>query len=295
MRDTEKSLAYGGQAVLEGIMMRSNTHMVISIRKKNGEILTTSKEIPAISRKSCLLRLPFIRGIPALFETLYLGFKSLFYSANIVIEEEKVKFSHKEVFLTFVLILGFSSFFIVSPLLLTNFFSITGLIFNIVEALLRITFFLVFLMSVSLWKEYRRVLQYHGAEHKAINAYEAGATLNLIEVKRHSRLHPRCGTSFLVVLMSLSILLFSIIPNQTFLERLAYRLVLIPIISAISYEILRFSGKHRNSKIIRAIVIPGLGLQHLTTKEPDDDMIMVALEALTEVDKQTQKQRINVS
>jgi len=150
-------------------------------------------------------------------------------------------------------------------------------------------------MSVSLWKEYRRVLQYHGAEHKAINAYEAGATLNLIEVKRHSRLHPRCGTSFLVVLMSLSILLFSIIPNQTFLERLAYRLVLIPIISAISYEILRFSGKHRNSKIIRAIVIPGLGLQHLTTKEPDDDMIMVALEALTEVDKQTQKQRINVS
>jgi len=144
-------------------------------------------------------------------------------------------------------------------------------------------------MLISLWDEYKRVLQYHGAEHKVINTFEAGEPLNLINVKKFSRLHLRCGTSNIFFIVLISILLFSIIPNHTLFERLAYRVVLIPVIIAISYEILRFSGRHRNSKIMKVIVMPGLGLQSLTTKEPDDDMIVVALKAVNEVIKLRQE------
>jgi uncharacterized protein YqhQ len=140
----------------------------------------------------------------------------------------------------------------------------------------------MFLKVVSFWSEYERVLQYHGAEHKAINAYEAGASLNLTDVKRYSRLHLRCGTSFIIILLLVSILLFSILPNSTFFMRLVTRVIFAPIISAVSYEILIFCSRHSNLKIMKIIAVPGLGLQHLTTKEPDDDMIIVDLRAVNE-------------
>lgn len=280
----EPSLAFGGQAVIEGVMIRSREHMVICVKQPNGEILTKTEEINSLSQRHRVLRLPVIRGIIALFETLYLGVKGLFFSANAVLEEDE-KFTYKEITITIVMVLALTSFFMVVPFLLTTLLKLTGVIFNIVEAIVRLTIFLIYLMLVSLWGEFKRVLQYHGAEHKAINAYEAGVALNVPNAKKFSRLHPRCGTSFIFIVVLVSILLFSIMPNLGFLAKLAYRLLLIPVIGAVSYEILKFGDRHRNSKIMKIVVMPGLALQYLTTREPDNDMLAVALKAVKEVNK----------
>lgn len=281
----EPSLAFGGQAVIEGVMIRSREHMVICVKQPNGEILTKTEEINSLSQRHRVLRLPVIRGIVALFETLYLGVKSLFFSANAVLEDESEKFSYKEIAITIVMTLALTSFFMVVPFLLITLLGLTGVIFNIVEAMVRLTIFLIYLMLVSLWGEFKRVLQYHGAEHKAINAYEAGVSLNVTNARKFSRLHPRCGTSFIFIVVLVSILLFSIMPNLGFFVRLAYRVLLIPVIGAVSYEILKFSDRHRNSKIMKIVVMPGLGFQCLTTREPDDDMLAVALKAVNELNK----------
>jgi uncharacterized protein YqhQ len=281
----ESSLAFGGQAVIEGVMIRSKKHMVICVRQPNGEILTKTEEISSLSERHRILRLPFIRGIVALFETLYLGVKGLFFSVDAALEEEGEKFTYKEIAMVIVMTLALTSFFIVVPFLLTTLLNLTGVIFNIVEAIVRLTIFLIYLTLISMWGEFKRVLQYHGAEHKAINAYEAGVALNVANAKKFSRLHPRCGTSFIFIVVLVSILLFSIMPNLGFFARLAYRVILIPVIGALSYELLKFSDRHRDSKIMKIIVLPGLGLQCLTTREPDDDMIAIALKAIKEMSK----------
>jgi len=281
----EPSLAFGGQAVLEGVMVRSRRHMVICVRKKNGEILTKTESINSLSEKHRALRLAFIRGIPALFETLYLGVKGLFFSADAVLEEEGEKFTYKEIAVTIALTLALSSFFIAVPFLLTTLLRLTGVVFNLVEAAIRLTIFLLYLGSVSMWGEFRRVLQYHGAEHKAINTYEAGIALEIANARKFSRLHPRCGTSFIFIVLLISIVLFSIMPDLGFLARLAYRAILIPVMGAVSYEVLRFSDRHRDSRLMKILIMPGLGLQRLTTREPDDEMIAVALKAVYEVNK----------
>jgi len=278
---SEPSLAFGGQAVIEGVMIRSQNHIVICIRQQNGEILTKTEKVDTLSGRHRILGLPFIRGILALFEALYVGIKGLWFSANAVLEEEEEKFTYKDIALTIVLTLALSSFFIVIPFLLTTLLNLTGVVFNVVEALVRLTAFLIYVKAVSLWGDFKRVLQYHGAEHKAINAYEAGAALEPANVSGFPRLHPRCGTSFIFIVFLVSILLFSLMPDIGFFGRLAYRLMLIPVLGSISYEILRFSDKHRASRILRVLMIPGLGLQRMTTKEPDDDMISVALKAVS--------------
>ena len=276
----EPSLAFGGQAVIEGVMIRSRRHMVICMRKQNGEILTKTEEINSLSERNRILRLPFIRGILALFETLFLGVKGLIFSANAVLEEEDEQFTYKEIATTVLLTLALTSFFIVVPFLLTTLLKLTGVVFNIVEAMVRLTIFVVYLKLISLWSELRRVFQFHGAEHKVINAYEAGVDLDVPNAREFSRLHPRCGTSFLFIVLLVSILLFSVMPDLGFFARLAYRVILIPVLGAVSYEILKFSDRHRNSRIMRILVAPGLAFQRLTTREPDDDMISVALEAV---------------
>lgn len=281
----ELSLPFGGQAVLEGVMIRSRTHMVICVRQQNGEISTISEGIDSLSGRHLVLKLPFIRGITALFETLYFGIKSLVLSANLVLEEEGEKFTYKEIALTAVLIIALSSFFIVVPFLLTTLLTFTGVIFNVIEAMVRLSLFLLFFKVISFWGEYKRLLQYHGAEHKALNAYEVRAPLTLTNTKQFSRLHPRCGTALIFIVVLTSILLFSLIPNLTLVVRLAYRVALMPVVGAVSYEVLRYSAKHRNSKIMKIILMAGLGLQRLTTDEPDDDMVVVALKAVNEVNK----------
>jgi len=281
----EQSLAFGGQALIEGVMIRSRTHMVMCVRKSNNEILTNVEELSSLCERHRVLRLPFLRGIIALFETLYLSFKGLFFSANVVAEEEGVKLTYKELAVVGALTLGLISFFFVVPFLLTSLLNLTGVLFTIVEAVIRLTIFILYLVLVSMWGEFKRVLQYHGAEHKTINAYEAGIPLDVAKVKNYSRLHPRCGTSFLFITVIVSIVLFSIMPDWGFAVRLAYRLLLIPVIGGISYELLRLSGRYRDSIVMRIFTLPGLAFQRLTTREPSEDMIEVAVKAVEEVSK----------
>jgi uncharacterized protein YqhQ len=278
----EPSLAFGGQALMEGVMMRSPTHVVMCVRQPNNEILTHAEGINLISRRHRILRLPFLRGIIALLETLYLSVKGIYFSANVALGE-KEKLTHKEFVVVVSFAIGLASLFFIIPFLLTTLLNLTGVLFNIVEAMVRITIFLLYITLLTVWGEFKRILQYHGAEHKAINTYEAGVTLNVANVKRYSRLHPRCGTSFIFIVVIVSIFIFSIMPNLGFAARLAYRLLLIPVIGAVSYELLKLSGKYKNSIIMRALTYPGLIFQCLTTKEPDNDMMEVAIEAVEKV------------
>ena len=281
-RGEEPSLAFGGQALIEGVMMRSRTHVVMCVRQPNNEILTHTEEIHPISERYKVLRLPLLRGIIALFETFYLGVKGLYFSANAVLEEEE-EFTYREFAIAVAIALALTSFFIVVPFLLTTLLNLTGVVFNVIEAVVRLSIFLLYLALVAMWGEFKRILQYHGAEHKAINAHEAGVTLNVANVKRFSRLHPRCGTAFIFIVLIVSILLFSIMPNLGLILRLSYRLLLIPVIGAISYELLKLSDRYKDSTIMRILTIPGLAFQRLTTREPDDDMIEVAVKTVKEV------------
>jgi len=279
----EPSLAFGGQAVIEGIMIRSKKHMVICVRQPNDEILTKTEEIKPLSERYKVLRLPFLRGIVALFETLYLGIKGLYFSANATLEEEE-KLNPKEVALAVVVALALTIFlFSLLPFFLTTLLSLGGVVFNVVESVVRLGILLLYLASISLVGEFRRVFQYHGAEHTAINAYEAGVELTVENAKKFSRFHPRCGTSFLLIVTLISILFFSIMPNVGYFMRLAYRVLLIPVIGAVSYEVLKLSDRYKNSKVMKVLVAPGLGLQYLTTRKPDEKMIAVALKAVKEV------------
>ncbi len=281
-RREELSLAFGGQALIEGIMFRSRIHMVMCVRQPDNEIMTFTEEISSMTKRYRFLGLPFIRGIVSMFETFYLGVKGLYFSANAVLEEEE-KFTYKEFMISVAMALVLASIFFITPFLLTTMFNLTGVVFNVVESILRLTIFLVFLTLVARWSEYKRILQYHGAEHKTVNAFEAGVALNVVNVQKFSRLHPRCGTSFIFVVMLVSIILFSIMPKLGFIARLTYRILLIPLIGAISYELLMLSNRYRKSIITRILIMPGLALQHLTTKDPDDDMMEVAVKAAKEI------------
>jgi len=281
----EPSLAFGGQALIEGVMIRSRKYVVLCVRKPNKEIVTNIEPVDSLTQRYKALGVPFIRGIVAMLETLYLGFKGLFFSANVAVEEEGEKFTYKEFAVAIALALGVTSVFFVVPFLLTSLFGLTGIIFNVVEAIVRLTLFLLYLAIIASWGEFRRVLQYHGAEHKAINAFEAGVPLNVETVKRYSRFHPRCGTSFIFIVVIVSIVLFSIMPDLGFAVRLAYRLLLIPVITAISYELLRLSGKYRDSALMKVLTAPGLVFQRLTTKEPTEDMLEISIKAVTETSR----------
>ncbi|MDH5450181.1 MAG: DUF1385 domain-containing protein [Candidatus Bathyarchaeota archaeon] len=254
------------------------------VRQPNNEILTHTEEINSLSKRYKILGFPFLRGIIALFETFYLGVKGLYFSANAVLEEEE-KFTYKEFAIVVVMALSLASFFFIVPYLLTALFGLTGVFFYIVEAVLRLAMFLLYLTLVTMWGEFKKILQYHGAEHKTISAHEAGVPLNIANVKKFSRLHPRCGTSFIFIVFLVSILLFSIMPDLGFVAKLAYRVLLIPVIGAISYELLKLSDRYKGSMIMRILTIPGLAFQRLTTREPDDDMMEVAIKALNEVSK----------
>ncbi len=278
----EESLAFGGQALIEGVMIRSRKHVVMCVRQPVGGITTHVEEIDPLSERHRVLGLPFIRGIISLFETMYLGVKGIYFSANAALEDEEEELTWKEWAIVIVLTLAISSLFFVVPFLLTTLLHLTGVLFNIVEAAVRLALFLLYISLVSLWKDFRRVLQYHGAEHKAINALEAGEALEVSSVKKHSRLHRRCGTSFIFIVIIVSILLFSVMPRAGFTVRLAYRIVLIPVLGAISYELLRLSARHGDSIVTRILTAPGVAFQRLTTKEPEDDMIEVAIRAVEE-------------
>lgn len=282
----EQSLAFGGQAIIEGVMMRSKKHMVFCVRKPNNEIVTNVDNLYPLADKHRILGIPFIRGIVAMLEAFFLGMKGILFSANTALSEENednFTLGYRELFVVGLGVVGIMSLFFIVPFILVDFLGLTGVFFSIAEALIRLTMFITYLGLISLWGEFRRILQYHGAEHKAINAYEAGVNLEISNVKNFSRLHPRCGTSFLFIVLIISIVLFSLVPSSDYFIRLGYRILLIPVISSISYELLKLSGKYRNSIIMKIFTAPGLAFQLLTTKEPNDDMLEVSVQALKEV------------
>ena len=285
----EPSLAFGGQAVMEGVMMRSKDHMVVCVRQPNNEIATKTEELHSLSEKYRFLKLPFLRGILALFETLYAGIKGIYFSANAAFgdEDEEESLNPKEIAVVVAVAICLSILlFSVTPFFLTSLLNLGGgVLFNIAEGVVRLSFLLAYLAAVSLVGDFKRIFQYHGAEHTAINAYEAGVELNVENARKYPRFHARCGTSFLLIVTLISILFFSIMPSADYLVRLSYRVVLIPVISAVSYELLKLSDRYRDSRIMKILVAPGLALQHLTTRQPDDGMIEVAIKAVKEVER----------
>jgi uncharacterized protein YqhQ len=289
-----KPIRVGGQAVIEGVMMRSPNSMAVAVRKPNGEIVVKQEGLNFFSEKHLFFKFPLVRGVITLLSALVLGIRALNFSANQALSEgegEKDP-SSWTMNITFVVALCFGIFlFFLIPLFLTKWMrfaipmlSESGLLFNLVDGAIRLMIFLAYLWAISFFKEIRRVFEYHGAEHKSIFAFESGEELMIDRVKGFSYLHPRCGTSFLLVVMVVSILVFALIPHHLpFGYKVASRVVFIPLIAGLSYEIIRFADQKRESRGIQYFIKPGLWLQRLTAREPSEAQIEVALRALQAV------------
>jgi uncharacterized protein YqhQ len=285
----------GGQAVLEGVMMRGPSNWAVAVRKPDGDIAEVHQSIKSPMARHRIFRLPVLRGIIALGESLAIGFRALAISANYQAqvegkegkEGEKVvtELTRAQLIFAFAIAIGFAVLlFKVSPALLTNWIGIkrTGW-FVLVEGLIRVTIFVVYLSLISLFPDLRRVFQYHAAEHKAINAYEAGEELEPKAVARYSQIHPRCGTAFLLWVMVIAIFVFAFFGRPAWYWLIATRILLLPVIAGIAYELIRFAGKHQRNRILMTLLAPGLWLQRLTTRDPSLDQIEVSIRALKEV------------
>jgi uncharacterized protein YqhQ len=279
----------GGQAVLEGVMMRGASNWAVAVRKPDGDIAHISKPIVSPMTRHWVLRLPVIRGVVALGESLAIGFRALAISANYAAQEEgdeevQTELSRGQLIFAFAIAIGFAVLlFKVGPALLTDWIGIQARWFVIVEGLIRVTVFVLYLALISLLPDLRRVFQYHAAEHKAINAYEAGEELEPTRVQKFSLIHPRCGTAFLLWVMVIAIFVFAFFGRPTWYWLIATRILLLPVIAGIAYEVIRFAGKHAGNRILMTLLAPGLWLQRLTTREPTLDQLEVSIRALRKV------------
>jgi len=285
------SAPIGGQAVLEGVMMRGPSNWSLAVRKPDGEIAQVNNEINSVMARHRVFRLPIIRGIIALGESLAIGFRALAISANYAAQEEgddeevSTEIGRGALIFAFVIAIGFALLlFKVTPALLTSWLPIetTGL-FVVVEGLIRVGLFIAYLVLISLLPDLRRVFQYHAAEHKAINAYEAGDELEPERVQQHSLILPRCGTAFLLWVMVIAIFVFAFFGQPVWYWLIASRILLLPVIAGIAYELIRFAGKHTGNRILMTLLAPGLWLQRLTTREPTLDQLEVSIRALKDV------------
>jgi uncharacterized protein YqhQ len=289
---------YGGQAVIEGVMMRGRKTMAVAVRNPQGEIVLHEEPLTARIYTSNWGQWPFIRGVGMLWDALGLGMRALMWSAEVASQEEgeeKIEFSGPVAWTTLAGSLAFAValFFLVPTLAsrwLASFANDHAVVDAILEGAIRLVLFTAYLWAISLMPDIRRVFGYHGAEHKTINAYEAGADLTVEEVQKYSVQHVRCGTSFLLYVLVISIILFApltfagVEPGWlALLLRFVTRLLLIPVVAGISYEILRFSASHMDSPLMRAVIAPGLALQKMTTRKPDDSMVACAIAALQPV------------
>jgi uncharacterized protein YqhQ len=285
----------GGQAVLEGVMMRGPGNWAVAVRTPSGEIAQVSRSIESKMAKHRLLRLPIIRGVMALGESLAIGFRALAISANYAAQEESedgksgeevsTELSRGALIFAFAIAIGFAvMLFKVTPGLITSLLPIksTGW-FVIVEGLIRVTIFVAYLSLISLLPDLRRVFQYHAAEHKAINAYEAGEELTPANVQRFSLIHPRCGTAFLLWVMVIAVFVFAFFGRPHWYWLIAERILLLPLIAGLAYELIRFAGRHQSNRVLMTVLAPGMWLQRLTTREPSLDQLEVSIRALSEV------------
>ncbi|GFO53214.1 membrane protein [Geomonas sp. Red276] len=279
----------GGQAVLEGVMMRAPRSLAIAVRRPDGEISVKSETVIPLSERFPITKLPIVRGAVALFASLITGIKALNFSANEALSEEegkKEELSGWAIGGTMAFAFGFGILlFFIMPLYLTKLMvpviGGSNIVFNLVDGVIRVAVFLIYIISISRMKDIQRVFQYHGAEHKSIFTFEAGEELTVENVKKYSCLHPRCGTSFLLIVMLVSILVFSLIPKPwPFYFKAGARIVLLPMIAGLSYEVLKWTAKRENNPFVRMLIAPGLALQRLTTREPDDSQIEVAIKSM---------------
>jgi len=275
----------GGQAVIEGVMMRSPRLTGIAVRQPDGEIVVKKEKNHSLSDKYKFLKFPLLRGVLSLIEMLILGMSSLSYSASMAGEDEE-ELTKKDMFIALVSALGFSILlFIVIPTTVVRIIAKSiesPLILNLIEGIIRISIFVIYIAVISNMKDIRRVFEYHGAEHKVVHCYEHNDKLTPENAKKYSTIHPRCGTSFMMIVMIVSILLFSFLGWPGIVQRIISRILLLPLVSGISYEIIRIAGKSGNS-FVRALNIPGMWLQKLTTREPDEAQLEVAIEAMKSV------------
>lgn len=296
----KKCVSIGGQAVIEGVMMRAPNKFVVAVRKPDGNIIIKKEDIKIDSKP--LFKKPLIRGLIALYDSVILGVKALNFSADHGLPEEEKsknkKMSKLENFLGMFLGIGVAiALFLYIPLFLTELLKNvipliekSFLMFNFVDGIIRVVIFVGYIFVISRMKDIARVFAYHGAEHKSIYTYEAGLDLTVENARKMSRFHPRCGTSFLLIVMIVSILVFSLIPKDShFAIKFGSRIVLLPVIAGLSYEILKLSGKFSDNFIVKILIAPGLWLQRLTTKEPDDKMLEVAITSINEA-LETKKQ-----
>jgi uncharacterized protein YqhQ len=278
---------YGGQAVIEGVMIRGARNMAVAVRQPSGEILVHSEVLPAGLYNSALGRLPLVRGLTMLWDTLVLGTRSLMFSADAALADEEVEFGGPLMWGTLLLsLLVGVGLFVLLPMLLVGLvdrYIKAALLSNLIEGLIRLLIFLGYLLAIRRLPDIRRVFAYHGAEHKTVNAYEAGAQLTPQEVTRFSTAHARCGTSFLLIVLILFVLLSSLLGRPPLVWRLLSRLVLIPLVAALAYEFIKFTAGHDRNLLIRFLTAPGLWLQRLTTQEPEDRMLEVSIAALQRV------------
>jgi uncharacterized protein YqhQ len=295
----EDDILVGGQAVIEGVMMRSPKGYSVAVRRQDGTVRIMKDALMTLGERWKIFKVPVVRGVGVLGQALVLGIRALRFSAEEALAEETAKkqpeappkessqVSSWLIAGNLVLALGINIvLFVVLPLFVTRMVQTqvgfeSSLVFNGIDGLFRVLVFVLFLYSVSWMKDMNRVFQYHGAEHKTVYNFEARKPLDIVTAQTYSTLHPRCGTSFLLVVMIVSILVFSIAHFDAFTGKLLSRIVLLPLVAGISYEIIRYSAKHPNS-LLRIVTFPGLMLQKITTKPPDNQQVEIAIRALEE-------------
>lgn len=277
----EKKITIGGQAVIEGVMMRGPELTATAVRTLEGKIEISSRPVNSISDRYPILKKPLLRGCVSLIESLVIGIRSLGYSAQMAGEEEE-QLSDRELAgtIAFAFVLAAVLFIAIPTGAAKLFHSITDdpVFLNLMEGLLRLFIFIAYIVGISRMKDIQRVFQYHGAEHKTIACFEAGEALTVENAMKHTRFHKRCGTSFLLIVMLVSIFVFAFLGWPSLIERIVSRIVLLPVVAGISYEIIRFSANSDNC-LLGWAVKPGLWLQRLTTREPEPDMLEVAIES----------------
>lgn len=291
-----ESIRIGGQAVINGVMMRTKKFVATSIRKNDGSIKTRSRKFTSITEKNKVLGLPFIRGFIALFEMMILGMKELTWSSNESADSEDEKLSKKEIAITIILsIILALALFKLLPWFLANTLGFlageSSFYLNALDALLKTVILILYIYAISLMPDVRVLFQYHGAEHKSVSCYESGKKLTPKNAQKFPLLHPRCGTTFIIIVFFLSIFVYMLIPSDIgFWQNYAFRIALLPVIAGISFEVITLGGKYyRKSLLVRILIWPGMQFQRLTTRQPTDDHVRVAIKSLQACIEQERK------
>lgn len=282
----EEKINVGGQAVIEGVMMRSPERVAVAVRRSDGKIVLKNEPYVSFTKRHKFWNLPIIRGGIVLIESMVLGIKALTFSGDVVVEAENESDNKpkNKIWLPLTVIFSFAVgllLFFYLPLVLTDLLGAkTGLIFNLVDGIIRLFIFMIYLGLITLWKEIQRVFQYHGAEHKSIFTFEDNKELTIENSKHYKPYHPRCGTSFILMVLMVSIIVFMFLGRPDSIADRIIRLAFVPLIGGISYELIKLSDKKQNNPLVKMFITPGLWLQKITAREPDESMLEVALVAL---------------